>query len=78
MSKVVHIFVAPERGAALSSRTVRAAVALILVCWVGAAVAQSYPNRPVRVIVPFQAGSAPDQVIRITTQHMQGTSASRS
>src|SRR5262245_42612271 len=35
--------------------------------------AQSYPSRPIRVIVPFQAGSAPDQIIRITTQHMQGT-----
>src|SRR5262245_28123211 len=35
--------------------------------------AQAYPNRPIRVIVPFQAGSAPDQIIRITTQHMQGT-----
>ena len=39
----------------------------------GAAAAQSYPNHPIRVIVPFQAGSAPDQVIRITTQKMQGT-----
>ena len=38
-----------------------------------AAFAQSYPNRPVRVLVPFQAGSAPDQIIRIVTQHMQGT-----
>src|SRR3954469_690444 len=39
----------------------------------GVAVAQPYPSHPIRVIVPFQAGSAPDQVIRITTQHMQGT-----
>src|SRR4051812_22580400 len=35
--------------------------------------AQSYPGRPIRVLVPFQAGSAPDQIIRITTQHMQTT-----
>jgi tripartite-type tricarboxylate transporter receptor subunit TctC len=38
-----------------------------------AAFAQGYPNRPIRVLVPFQAGSAPDQIIRIVTQHMQGT-----
>src|SRR6185503_129712 len=54
-------------------RVVRAVLPLILVCSVGAVVAQPYPNKPVRVIVPFQAGSAPDQVIRVTTQHMQGT-----
>ena len=48
----------------------RALVALILACAAGAALAQAYPSRPVRVIVPFQAGSAPDQIIRLTTQHM--------
>ena len=37
----------------------------------GAAAAQAYPNRPIKVIVPFQAGSAPDQIIRIVTQQMQ-------
>jgi tripartite-type tricarboxylate transporter receptor subunit TctC len=50
-----------------------ALLASVLVFSVGVAVAQPYPTRPIRVIVPFQAGSAPDQVIRITTQHMQGT-----
>jgi len=47
--------------------------ALIFVFSSGAAVAQSYPSRPVRVIVPFQAGAAPDQIMRITTQHMQAS-----
>ena len=51
----------------------KAAAALILICSVSAAFAQPYPTRPIHVIVPFQAGSAPDQVIRITTLHMQGT-----
>ena len=37
----------------------------------GAAAAQAYPNRPIKVIVPFQAGSAPDQIMRITTHQMQ-------
>jgi tripartite-type tricarboxylate transporter receptor subunit TctC len=50
--------------------TARTLVALTLACAAGAALAQAYPSRPVRVIVPFQAGSAPDQIIRITTQHM--------
>src|SRR3954469_13810840 len=39
----------------------------------GVAAAQGYPNRPVRVLVPFQTGSAPDQIIRIPAQHMQAT-----
>src|SRR4051812_28545788 len=39
----------------------------------GVAAAQGYPNRPIRVLVPFQAGSAPDQIIRIVSQHMQGS-----
>lgn len=51
----------------------RALVAVTLACAAGAAGAQAYPTRPVRVIVPFQAGSAPDQIIRITTQHMSQT-----
>ena len=51
----------------------RFAAAFAIVLTFGTAVGQTYPNKPIRVIVPFQAGSAPDQVIRITTQKMQGT-----
>ena len=47
--------------------------ALALAVATSGAFAQGYPNRPIRVIVPFQAGSAPDQIFRITTQHMQTT-----
>jgi len=54
-------------------RAVHAFLALVLTSSMGTAAAQGYPNRPIRVIVPFQAGAAPDQIIRITTQHMQGT-----
>ncbi len=39
----------------------------------GAAVAQGYPSRPIRFIVPFPAGSAPDHIARIVGQHMQQT-----
>ena len=37
------------------------------------AVAQDYPVRPIRMIVPFPAGSAPDSIARIVTLHMQQT-----
>ena len=39
----------------------------------GDTMAQSYPNRPIRFIVPFPAGSAPDHIARIVGQHMQQT-----
>jgi len=35
--------------------------------------AQGYPNKPIRFIVPFQAGSAPDHIARVVGQHMQQT-----
>ena len=35
--------------------------------------AQDYPVRPIRMIVPFPAGSAPDSIARIVTLHMQQT-----
>src|SRR5260221_7125558 len=34
--------------------------------------AQTYPSRPVKLIVPFPAGSATDQVARLTGQQLQG------
>src|SRR5262249_49871405 len=54
-------------------KLLRFAAALAIAFTLGTAVGQTYPSRPIRVIVPFQAGSAPDQAIRITTQHMQAT-----
>ena len=33
----------------------------------------NYPNKPIRFIVPFPAGSAPDAIARIVGQHMQVT-----
>jgi tripartite-type tricarboxylate transporter receptor subunit TctC len=49
----------------------RAIVALL--CWlaVGAAQAQTYPNRPVRVIVPWPPGQATDISARIVAQKLQ-------
>jgi len=66
--------------AATKSSTMRgstaAAVALLAVvgATAGSVQAQAYPSRPVRVIVPFPPGSAPDQIMRFVTQHMAQTS----
>jgi len=38
----------------------------------GAAAAQDYPVRPIRIIVPFPAGAGPDQVARMIAQHLRG------
>jgi len=35
--------------------------------------AQAYPSRPIRFIVPFPAGSAPDSIARVVSQQMQQT-----
>jgi tripartite-type tricarboxylate transporter receptor subunit TctC len=50
------------------------AVALAAVCatWTNAA-AQTYPSRPVTIIVPFPAGGPTDTVARILGEHMKGT-----
>ena len=50
-----------------------AAIALCLIALPHLAKAQSYPSKPIRFIVPFQAGSAPDAIARVVSQHMQQT-----
>lgn len=43
----------------------------LLACSVGVACAQGYPNKPIRMIVPFPAGGAADVLARILGQKMQ-------
>jgi tripartite-type tricarboxylate transporter receptor subunit TctC len=49
----------------------RPVLALGLALTASVALGQSYPNKPVKLIVPFPAGSATDQVARITGQQLQ-------
>jgi tripartite-type tricarboxylate transporter receptor subunit TctC len=47
-----------------------AAVAALLVATPAAALAETYPARPITVVVPFPAGGASDVVARIVTEQM--------
>ena len=52
-------------------RWVAAAAATMLAA--SAAFAQAYPNKPIKVVVPFAAGSATDQITRAFTAKVQDT-----
>jgi tripartite-type tricarboxylate transporter receptor subunit TctC len=43
---------------------------LLITAWTGIAVAQSFPARPVRIVVPFPAGGSFDVTARILAQRM--------
>jgi tripartite-type tricarboxylate transporter receptor subunit TctC len=47
--------------------------ALVLSCAAGAAAAQAYPNKPVKVIVPFAPGGNLDVTARLIGEHMART-----
>jgi len=46
------------------------AIAALSTLALPAAHAQSYPNKPIKFVVPFSAGSATDSVVRIIAQAM--------
>lgn len=39
-------------------------------CSLGAAFAQSYPNRVIKLVAPFSPGGQPDTIARIIAQHL--------
>src|SRR5512139_4012055 len=49
----------------------RAVVAFAAVILAGTAAAQSYPSKPIRIVVPFAAGSATDTMARSYANEMQ-------
>jgi tripartite-type tricarboxylate transporter receptor subunit TctC len=49
------------------------ALGLALLASGGAALAQAYPSKPVRMVVPFPAGSATDLAARVMAQQLQAT-----
>src|SRR5215475_5735218 len=48
-----------------------AAIAALSIAWSAAALGQAYPNKAVRIIVPFTAGSATDILARTYGQKLQ-------
>jgi tripartite-type tricarboxylate transporter receptor subunit TctC len=57
----------PQHGA---FRAFAVLIALLLFAWTAAAAAQSYPNRPIRLIVPFPPGGSNDIVARVIGQQL--------
>ena len=45
-------------------------ISAVIFCVASAAIAQGYPNRPVRIVVPAAAGSGPDLVVRLAAPPM--------
>lgn len=57
----------------MQSVTRRIALAAALACAAPAAFAQAFPNKPIRAVVPFAAGSATDQIARAFGEKMSAT-----
>ena len=45
-------------------------LAIVLLCWGSLAGAQSYPSKPVRLLVPFAAGGTADLAARVVGEQM--------
>jgi len=53
------------------------AVGLLALVWSCASFAQNYPSKPVRIIVPYQAGQGTDVVARYLADHLSRTTGQR-
>ena len=53
------------------------AVGLLALLWSCASVAQCYPTKPVRIIVPYQAGQGTDVVARYFADQLSRTTGQR-
>jgi tripartite-type tricarboxylate transporter receptor subunit TctC len=63
-----------QRGSHLLSALMRLVTCLLLAAFVApSAVAQSYPNRPVRLVVPFPAGGPADALGRVLADQLSKT-----
>src|SRR5215218_7511362 len=60
----------PVRGAGAIMRMRWFFVLLFLICGCAAGSAQDWPTRPIRVIVPFSAGSASDIIPRLVLEQI--------
>jgi tripartite-type tricarboxylate transporter receptor subunit TctC len=58
-------------------RSVKWAVGWLALLWSCAAIAQAYPTRPVKIIVPYQAGQGTDVVARYLADHLSRTLGQR-
>ncbi len=58
-------------------KSARWAVGWLALLWSCASLAQTYPTRPVRIIVPYQAGQGTDVVARYLADHLSRTLGQR-
>lgn len=58
-------------------KSARWAVGLLALLWSCASLAQTYPTRPVKIIVPYQAGQGTDVVARYLADHLSRTLGQR-
>jgi len=60
-------------GALYSIRIERLAIAVLFLASATTASAQSYPSRPITIVVPTTAGGPPDAIARILGERMKVT-----
>ena len=53
-------------------KTLLGAMAIVTLAGVGMAAAQTYPSRPITIVVPYSAGGPTDTIARIMAERMRG------